>query len=300
MIDVSKLADMVNGKLSASNSESFSKDILKVEIGDTVTGRFVLNPKDPTNTIWPYAWHGWKSTNGSGKSIFVLCPSTYGETCPICQKSIKLWKSNNADDKALSKKINRRRNRMVNFYVIDDSKNPDNNGTVKIFRYGEQIDEKIKDATIGDDKELYGNRIWSLDETGCNFRIKVTPNHDGKDAWPTYVKSSFYPPSKIDGMTPERQEEIFNSAFDLTKQFESKTYKELAALLDEHFSVGLVEDAPVATSARINKEQQYVPATLPDAVTNPPVSKQKVAEPVMNVTNADIDDILNDIQNEKK
>jgi len=299
MIDVSKIAEKVMGKLQANSQENYSKDILKLEIGSVVTGRFLLNINDPENTIWPYAWHGWTSTNGSGKKIFFLCPSTYGETCPVCQKSIKMWKQGSEAEKEISRKISRRRNRAVNFYIINDNKNAENNGTVKIFRYGEQIDTILKEATIGDNKDVYGDRIWKLDETGCNFRIKATANSDRKDAWPTYVTSSFLPPSKIDGMTPELAEKIYNSCFDLTKQYEVKTYKEIADILEEHFTVYsesgrvTVPETPQAPrEVPIPQYTQYKDAEPPKPIPPAPTEAPKVE---VAASDDEIDNILKEI-----
>lgn len=73
------------------------------------------------------------------------CPTTLGrQDCPVCAANSELWKS----EIEANKKIASARKRKVSYYanvlVIKDPANPQNEGEVKIFRFGEKIYEKIK------------------------------------------------------------------------------------------------------------------------------------------------------------
>jgi len=241
------------------------KNILKTDtIGNTIVGRLVPNLKDVANSILHYYHHGWRSKlDGSG--IFQLCPYTFGGKCPTCARSTKLWKSTDPVEKQNSIGIRRRENYMVNFYVIADKANPKNNNTLKLLKYGKQISDKIKLATEGMDKEIYGEKVWRLDELGCNFRIICEQNsspdknkNNTKEVWPTYSNSSFLPASRIEGMTDERIQEILESVFDLSKLFPTLTWEQMTKEMDKHYFVNGIND---------------VQTTMASVITTDPVGK---------------------------
>ena len=158
--------------------------------------------------------------------------------------------------------------------MIDDPANPDNNGKVKILRYGKQLQKIITEAIEGEDAEEFGPRIFDLGEDGVNFKIKVEQQGD----FPTYVSSRFTTAGKID-ISEDKQKEIYDSAFDLTEVFTQKSYDELKDMLNEHYYCKTEEEAP-ATSA---PEPAATPAEPePAAVTNDTVEE-------------DIDDLLKDL-----
>lgn len=241
-IDYDKLTDEIMQGMSDSTGESsgLGKHILKTEIGDTILCRFLLFKPSPKDSVYHYFHHGWRTS--SGQYVSYLCPSTSNETCPICRKSINFWKSNNPFLVEASKKIRRKENWMVNVYVIDDAKHPENNGKVKLFRFGKQIKTIIDEATTGVDKDIFGKNIWRLDEKGCNFRITVKPNSDKKDAWPSYTASKFLPPSDL-GLSDEQVRTLLDSAFDMTKLYDRQlSYEELSAELQKYFIDDLQRD----------------------------------------------------------
>ena len=238
---------IVDANNKNNNEGGNSKNILKTDtIGNTIIGRLVLNLKDVPNSIFHYYHHGWKSRLDNF-GIFTLCPNTYKEKCPICARSIKMWKSGDEAQKKESEGIRRRDNFLVNFFVISDAKHPENNGTLKILRYGVQIDKKIKMATEGIDKDSYGSRVWRLDDQGCNFRIICEENAEkGKGSserkWPTYNNSGFLPPSKIEGMTEAKEKEIFAGVFDLANMYTRKSYDDMLKEMNKHYFVNEVQD----------------------------------------------------------
>jgi hypothetical protein len=235
VIDYDKLTNEIALGLSESKTEgnTITKNIIKTEIGDNILGRLVLFRPNPKNSVYHYFHHGWM-TEGK-KYASYLCPSTYDEACPICKKSITYWKSNNSELQEYSKKLRRKENWLVNMYIINDEKHPENNGTIKIFRFGRQIKNIFDEALTGADKDVFGTNIWRLDEKGCNFRIIVKPNSDKKDAWPSYTASKFLPPSDL-GLDGNGVKSILDGAFELENLYDKKlTYEELLAELQKNF-----------------------------------------------------------------
>lgn len=234
-IDYDKITNEIIQGMTDSSAESSGiiKHILKTAIGDTILGRFVLYKPNPKNSIYHYLHHGWMTN--SGQYVSYLCPSTNKENCPICRKSIAFYKSNNPFLVEASKKIRRKENWLVNMYIIDDTKHPENNGKIKVFRYGKQVKDILEEATTGVDAEIFGKNIWRLDSKGCNFRITVKPNSEKKDAWPSYTASKFLPPSDL-GVGEEDLKRILDETFDLTTIFDKTyTYDELGMELQKYF-----------------------------------------------------------------
>ena len=234
-IDYDKLTDEIMQGMTETSSDNSGllKHILKTEIGDTILCRFVLYRPNPKMSSYHYQHHGWMTSGG--QYVSYLCPSTNKENCPICRKSISFYKSNNPFLVDASKKIRRKENWLVNVYIIDDSKHPENNGKVKVFRYGKQIKAIIDEATTGVDKDIFGKNIWRLDSKGCNFRITCKPNSDKKDAWPSYTASKFLPPSDL-GLKEAEIKAILDSTFDLTTIYDKMlSYDELASEMQKNF-----------------------------------------------------------------
>lgn len=281
-----KIVEQTTKKSAGSNA---NKDYLKSDIiGNTIHGRFVPNLKNIEQSMFMYYHHGWKSKlDDSG--LFFLCPNTYGEKCPICAKSSEMWKSNDPVKKELSKGIRRRQNWLANFFVTSNPKNPDDNGKLKIFRYGKQINDKIKSAISGDDVKYYGQRIFRLDEQGCDFRIKCEQNSESKEAWPTYNNSAFTPQGAIEGitMTPEKIEEILNNVFDLSKMFTSVSAKELTVAMDKHYFSNDISSVPSIASESVGKP------TSEKAPTSAP--KQERVEDTADASDATVDALLKDL-----
>lgn len=303
--------DIINNLTTGKEKkyESALKDYIKTDIiGNTITGRFLPDLKtiikESSTEALPYTYHhhGWKSKL-DGTGMFLMCANNWGEKCPICTQSIKMWRSNDEIQKKASEAIRRRTNYLVNFYVIDNPNKKEDNGKVKIFRFGKQMHDKYLLATEGADKKYYGNKIWKLDFSGCSFRIMceaTTDNKNKKDskAYPTYNNSGFLPADEIEGMTPEKINAIYDSVFELPTLFKRNTPKELQDILDKHFlcnDVGMVDTSTV-TENKKSADSDIIPPVPPTApLTQLPTSQSvKIDAPV---EQDEIDAILNDLNN---
>lgn len=287
---------IIEGISDTNAGNSIGKNIIKTEIGSIINGRFVLYRPNPKASIYHYFHHGWK-TNG-GNYVSYLCPQTKNEKCPICSKSIQLWKSNDAFLKESSKKIRRKENWLVNFYVIDDNKDENNNGKVKIFRYGQQVKDIVDEALTGADKTIYGTNIWRLDK-GCSFRISVKPNSDKKDAWPSYTSSKFLPASDLN-LTPEKVMSILDSTHDLTTLYTLLSYEELVAELQKNFIDDLNSEKSLidsstnnTTKPQLNNSSVATPAQ--SVKTQEPTTNNSNQQSTENSADAEIDDLLNQL-----
>jgi hypothetical protein len=172
--------------------------------------------------------------------------------------------------------IIRRENWLVNVYVINDPVNADNNGKVKVLRFGRQLHKIIMGAIEGDEAEDFGPRIFDLSPKGCNLRIKVEKQGD----YPTYVSSKFSSPKEIEGLDLSAYEKVYNSAFDLETYVTVKSYDELKELLDKHYNGtthehSVVEKVDVKVSAPVPEVEAIIASKK---VAPKPISKKETTE----------------------
>jgi hypothetical protein len=222
------IKDAIN-KNSNTSTESSFKDFMKLEIDKTYVVRLIPLVSNPERTFFHYFSHIWKSVS-TNNIVSVLCPNTYGEKCPIDEYRSKIYSTK--DDAQIEKirPIKRNENWLVNVLVVKDPTNPENQGKIKILRYGKQLAKIIDAAITGDESDEFGAKVFDLSENGCNLKIKVEKNEGG---YASYTGSKFTSPSKIDDLGDI--EELYNQANDLDAIFDHKSYDEIKKLLNTHF-----------------------------------------------------------------
>ena len=222
--------DSIKEALNKSQSQSSFRDILKFQPGNSYEVRLLPNMKDPSNTFFHYYTHAWESF-ATGQFMSVMSPQTFGERDPIGEARYQLRQRGTPEEKAKAEKVIRREQWLVNVYVINDPTNPENNATVKMMRYGKQINKVIADAIEGEDADQFGPRVFDLTQEGCNLRVRCDKQGD----YPTYVASKFLMPSSVPGLDETNIEEIYNNVTSLEEVFPVKSYDELVEVLNEHF-----------------------------------------------------------------
>lgn len=248
-------------------------EIMKTTPGNTYTVRLLPYAPDPKNTFFHYFNHGWVSF-ASGQYVQALSPTTFGERDPVAEERYRILRTGTEDEKEKAKAIRKTEKYLVNVYVVEDPTNPDNNGKVKILRYGKQLHKIIMEAIEGEDAEEFGARIFDLGPEGVNFKIKC----ENQGEYPTYVSSRFTSSGKL-SLTEDQRDEIYRKVFDLTKVFSLKSYDELKKLLDEHYHVKISShEEPVVVAA------PKAPATQP---APQPVAQDETAD-----EDFDIDELL--------
>jgi len=236
-------------KSDAENSPAVYNEIMKTTPGNTYTVRLLPYAKDPKNTFFHYFNHGWVSF-ATGQYVQALSPLTFSERDPIAEERFRILRMGTEDEKEKVKAIKRVEKYLVNVYVIDDPTNPDNNGKVKLLRYGKQLHKIIMEAIEGEDAEEFGPRIFDLSSNGVSFKIKC----ENQGEYPTYVSSRFTSAGKLN-LSEDEQKKIYDSVYDLTKVYSLKSYDELKQMFDEHFLV-----KQVTPEASVVTQPKYVEA----------------------------------------
>jgi hypothetical protein len=206
--NLDKLKEMI-GKETQS---SFTDDprIWKLEVDKAGNGmaviRFLPASKDDDKPWVKYYDHAFQ---GPGGWYIDKCATSIQKECPVCQANTELWNSGVESDKDVARKRKRRVKYVSNIYVIKDPAHPENEGQVKLFRYGKKIFEKIQECLtpkFDDEDPIDPFDLW----TGANFKLKQS-KYEG---YPNYDRSTFDPVSALFD-DDDKLEEIWNSEYSL-------------------------------------------------------------------------------------
>ena len=192
---------------------------------------------------------------------------------PVSEYNSSLWNSGVESDKEIARKQKRKLSYYSNIYVVSDSKNPDNEGKVFLFRYGKKIFDKLMAAMqpeFEDESPINPFDFWK----GANFKLKIRK----VDGYWNYDKSEFEAPSAIldDDSAIERIWKEQYSLADFTAPSNFKSYDELKTRLD-----AVLSGKQVVSNQTVEDE----PIASPKVDTKPVESKQGEEEDTMDYFN---------------
>ena len=170
-------------------------------------------------TPWVRYWdHFFKGPTGQWyveKSL-----TSIGQADPLSESNSKLW---NEDGSEEAKRIVRERKRnlryIANVLIISDPSAPENEGQVKMYRFGKKIFDKIMDSMqpqFPDEAPVNPFDMWN----GADFTVKIRK----VEGYPNYDASAFKSPSAMAG-SDEDLEAIYNKQHDMTEWTEPKNFK---------------------------------------------------------------------------
>lgn len=171
--------------------------------------------------------HGFQ---GPGGWLIDKCLTTKGQQCPVCEHNNKLWNSGIEANKDIVRKQKRKLSYIANVYIVSDPKHPENEGKVKLFKFGAKIFEKITEAMnpqFEDETPINPFDLWK----GANFKLKITK----VAGYQNYDKSEFMSPSALldDDDELEKIWKSQHSLSVLTEDKEFKSYDDLKARLEK-------------------------------------------------------------------
>jgi hypothetical protein len=195
--------------------------------------------------------HGFQ---GPGGWLIDNCLTTVNEKCPVCEHNSTLWNSGVEANKDIARKQKRKLSYIANVYVVSDPSNPENEGQIKLFKFGKKIFDKITEAMnpeFADETPVNPFDLWE----GANFKLKMR-NVEG---YRNYDKSEFSDKSALLDGDDEKLENLWKSEFSLKEFTEKKHFKgydQLKARLDK--ALGFESIAPKT------KAEDFVAKTSPD------------------------------------
>ena len=178
--------------------------------------RFLPQPSGedlPWVRLWNHAF------SGPGGWYIENSLTTIGKNDPVSEYNTELWNSGNEADKETARKQKRILKYYSNVLVVSDPKHPEIDGTIRLFRFGKKIFDKITEAmnpAFEDETAVNPFDMWQ----GANFKLKIRK----VDGYWNYDKSEFDSVSAIEG-GDERLEEIYYGLHSLQEFVDPKNFK---------------------------------------------------------------------------
>ena len=185
-----KLLSQVQAESAPQEKKSYVDERLwKPELDKSGNGyaviRFLPAPEGeelPWVKLWKHAFQG-----PTGKWYIENSLTTLnGGKDPVSEYNSQLWNSGLESDKEIARKQKRKLEYYSNIYVVSDSKHPENEGKVFLFRYGKKIFDKMMAAMqpeFEDETPINPFDFWE----GANFKLKIRK----VDGYWNYDASSF-------------------------------------------------------------------------------------------------------------
>jgi len=168
----------------------------------------------PWVRLWNHAF------SGPGGWYIENSLTTIGKSDPVSEYNTELWNSGNDADKDTARKQKRILKYYSNVLVISDPKHPENEGQVRLFRYGKKIFDKISEAmnpAFEDEEALNPFDFWK----GANFKLKIRK----VDGFWNYDKSEFEGATQLHEGDDAKLEEVYNNLHSLQEFIEPKNFK---------------------------------------------------------------------------
>ena len=184
-----KLLNAVKEDSAPQEKKSYKDDRLwKPEMDKSGNGYAVIRflpAVDGEDLPWAKVWnHAFQGPTGQWYIENSL--TTIGQKDPVSEHNTRLWNTGLESDKELARKQKRKLQYFANIYVVSDSKHPENEGKVFLYRFGKKIFDKIMEAmqpAFEDEEAINPFDFWK----GANFKLKVRK----VDGYWNYDKSEF-------------------------------------------------------------------------------------------------------------
>jgi hypothetical protein len=216
----------------------------------------------PWARLWSHAFQGpggWYIENSL---------TTMNKKDPVSEDNSRLWNTGLDSDKEIARKRKRKLTYYTNVLVVSDPKNPENEGQVKLFKFGKKIFDKITEAMqpqFEDEKPLNPFDFWE----GANFKLKIRK----VDGYWNYDKSEFDSPSPLADNDDDIQS-TWKQQFALTEFSDPSTFKSYDEL-KARFEKVVYGTGNTTTADKIDTP------TIDDEVSAPVVEKK--SEPKQSV-----------------
>jgi hypothetical protein len=265
--NLDKLTKALEQSNSPQSGDSSDENFWKPEVDKAGNGyaviRFLPAPAADGDDGIPWAkiyTHGFQ---GPGGWYIENSLTTLNEKDPVSEYNSELWNSGIEANKEIARKQKRRLTYISNVLIVEDSKHPENNGQVKLFKFGKKIFDKITEAmnpAFEDEKPINPFDLWD----GANFKLKIRK----VEGYQNYDKSEFEAPTPALGGDDEKLEKLWKSEYSLKEFLDAKhfkTYDELKARLARVLgSLPNTPATPRTATVEAVKVEAVEKATTPD------------------------------------
>ena len=233
---------------SNENNRFWTPSVDKAGNGYAVI-RFLPEPKGE-DLPWVRVFsHGFQGP--AGKWYIENSLTTFNEKDPVSEYNSTLWNNGTEAGKEQARKQKRRLSYIANIYVVKDPANPENEGTVRLYKFGKKIFDKLNEKMNPEFEDETATNPFDFWE-GADLKLKIR-NVEG---YRNYDKSEFAEVSPLLDGDDAKLETVYDSMFSLQDFLDRKhfkTYAELQAKLDMVLGLaGATATAPSVMSAEEN------------------------------------------------
>ena len=181
------LEENLNPEDSKKQNKYQDERLWKPELDKTGNGYAVLRFLPATSgedmpwvRLWSHAFQGpggWYIENSL---------TTLGHKDPVSEENTRLWNTGVESDKGIARNRKRKLSYYSNVLIVSDPTHPENEGQVKLFKFGKKIFDKITEAmqpAFEDETPINPFDFWK----GANFKLKIRK----VDGFWNYDKSEF-------------------------------------------------------------------------------------------------------------
>ena len=226
--NISSLIDEYN-KQTTPETKSFDDErFWKPELDKSGNGyaviRFLPAPKGediPWQRMFSHSFQGpggWYIENSL---------TTINKNDPVGEVNRRLWNSGSEADKETARRQKRKLSYFTNIYVVTDTKHPEHEGKVCLYKFGKKIFDKVMEAMqpqFDDEEAINPFDLWK----GANFKLKIRK----VDGFWNYDKSEF------DAVTPLLDtdgalEKVYDAEYPLKPFHEESNFKSYTELKEK-------------------------------------------------------------------
>ena len=219
--------------------------------------RFLPEPKGE-DLPWVRVFsHGFQGP--AGKWYIENSLTTFNEKDPVSEYNSTLWNNGTEAGKEQARKQKRRLSYIANIYVVKDPANPENEGQVRLYKFGKKIFDKLNEKMNPEFEDETATNPFDFWE-GADLKLKIR-NVEG---YRNYDKSEFAAPTALYDADDTKLEAVYNQLHDLSEFSDPKNYKsydelkaKLARVLGEEAVGG---GAP--TVVQMNQMNEPAPAPV--------------------------------------
>ena len=226
--NLSSLIDEYN-KQTTPETKSFDDErFWKPELDKSGNGyaviRFLPAPKGediPWQRMFSHSFQGpggWYIENSL---------TTINKNDPVGEVNRRLWNTGSEADKETARRQKRKLSYFTNIYVVTDTKHPEHEGKVFLYKFGKKIFDKVMEAMqpqFDDEEAINPFDLWK----GANFKLKIRK----VDGFWNYDKSEF------DAVTPLLDtdgalEKVYDAEYPLKPFHEESNFKSYTELKEK-------------------------------------------------------------------
>ena len=263
------LEENLNPEDSKKQNKYQDERLWKPELDKTGNGYAVLRFLPATSgedmpwvRLWSHAFQGpggWYIENSL---------TTLGHKDPVSEENTRLWNTGVESDKGIARNRKRKLSYYSNVLIVSDPAHPENEGQVKLFKFGKKIFDKITEAMqpeFDDETPINPFDFWK----GANFKLKIRK----VDGFWNYDKSEFEGVSAI-ADNDDNIKAIWEKQYPLKPFLDAsnfKSYEELKEKLNRVItgtkSTDTVEnvDLPSTSTATVQSKDSASTASASDS-----------------------------------